>query len=158
MPTRRQERINARIVQLLANEFTLLSDPRLGFITVVRADVAPDMRDARVYVSIFGDESVQQRSMDTLEKLNGHMRKVLAHGLNMRITPRIHFILDRSAELMQHLSEVIREARTSDSDAAAAIQEAPQEQPKNNNTNTQKSSIRRFGDEPDESDSTDDRA
>lgn len=114
MPTRRQERVNARLVQEISQILYHLRDDRLGFTTVLKAEVSPDMRHANVFVSILGDEEAQDRGFRALQDSTHHIRMQLGKVMQMKSTPRIHFRFDDGIKTADEISRLIDEARASD--------------------------------------------
>lgn len=104
-----------RMADLLRQELGLLlerevKDPRIGFATLTSVVLTPDLRTARVYVSILGDEEQKRQSMEGLTAAAAFLRHQLARRLNLRYTPAIEFQLDRSAEMNERLDELMRRA------------------------------------------------
>src|SRR5205814_572230 len=97
MPTRRQQQvadaIHKEISLLIQRE---MKDPRLGFVTVTRAEVSPDLQHARVFVSVMGTPEEQAASLKALESAAGFLRHELGHRLTMRYTPALQFRADSS--------------------------------------------------------------
>lgn len=85
-----------------------MNDPRLGFATLVGAEPSRDLRHARVYVSILGDEEDQRRSLEALNGAVGYIRSLLGPRLTMRYVPEITFRLDHTAESAQHIEVLLR--------------------------------------------------
>ncbi len=75
-----------------------VADPRIGFISVTQVDLSPDLRNARVYISVFGNEKQKKEAMAGLNSAAGFIRGKLAHMLETRVIPEIHFIQDDSIE------------------------------------------------------------
>jgi ribosome-binding factor A len=99
MQGKRLERVN----QLVKEEISLLlqrelKDPRLGVVTVTEVDVAPDLRQARVYCSVLGSEEQWVSSFRALASARGFIRNWLRRHLNLRATPELSFRPDRSME------------------------------------------------------------
>lgn len=86
-----------------------LKDPRLGFMSVTRVEVSPDMGYARVHVSVFGSDEDQEHSIEALEHAQGFIRRQLAPRISLRTIPRLHFILDQSLEHAEHISRLLSE-------------------------------------------------
>ena len=87
-----------------------LKDPRVAPGTsVVAAEVAPDLKTCKAYISVLGDEKAQKETIQGLESAEGYIRRELARTLNMRNTPEIHFILDQSIEYGVNMSKKIEE-------------------------------------------------
>lgn len=91
-----------------------LKDPRLGFVTVTRAEVSSDMMTAKVYVSIIGDRHVARQSMDALKNAAGFVRGELGAMVKLRYTPEITFVEDRSTEQAIALSKTLARAKVAD--------------------------------------------
>lgn len=104
-------RINAEVQRELSNILRGgIKDPRIAPMTsVVAAEVAPDLKTCRAYISVLGDESVQQETLKGLKSAEGYIRRELARTLNMRNTPEIRFILEQSIEYGVNMSKKIDE-------------------------------------------------
>jgi ribosome-binding factor A len=93
---------------------TEMRDPRVKDVTVVGVDVAPDMKSAKVAVSIMGDEKRQQLSLSGLQNAAGFLQKKIADEIDTRYTPRLTFVLDKgvknSLEVQRILNEVLPKA------------------------------------------------
>ena len=73
-----------------------LKDPRVApWTSVVAAEVAPDLKTCKAYISVLGDEKAQKDTLEGLQSAEGYIRRELAHTLNMRNTPEITFVLDQ---------------------------------------------------------------
>ena len=87
-----------------------LKDPRIGFVSITRVRMSPDLRMARVKVSVLGDESSQRRTMEGLRSATGLIRHELGKRLeNLRFSPQLRFELDPSIEYSVHISQKLRE-------------------------------------------------
>ncbi len=85
-----------------------LRDPRLGFATVTRVEVTDDLKHAKVFVSIIGDRHEARQTMDALENASRYLRGELGHRIDLRYTPELTFVEDRSAE---HAIDIARTLR-----------------------------------------------
>jgi len=85
-----------------------LRDPRLGFVTVTRAEITDDMHHCKVFVSVIGDRHVARQTMDALEHAAGFLRGELGHRIDLRAVPALTFIEDRSAERAIELAKTLR--------------------------------------------------
>jgi len=72
-----------------------LRDPRIGFATVTRVDLSADLQHARILVSVLGDDSAQQATLEGLASAAGYIRHEVSHRLRLRRAPQIVFALDR---------------------------------------------------------------
>ncbi len=86
-----------------------VKDPRLGFVTVTDVEVAEDLRHAKVFVSILGEEEDVKNSMDVLKRASGFVRTELGKAIRLRHVPEISFRYDKSIEHGAHISKLLRE-------------------------------------------------
>lgn len=103
-------RVNTEVQRELSNIIRTMKDPRVApWTSVVAAEVAPDLKTCKVYISVFGDEKAKEDTLKGLQSAEGYIRRELAHTLNMRNTPEIRFILDQSIEYGVNMSRKIDE-------------------------------------------------
>jgi ribosome-binding factor A len=104
-------RINGEVQRELSNIIRAgIKDPRVNPMTsVVVAEVAPDLKTCKAYISVLGDEESQKSTIEGLKSAEGFIRKELARTLNLRNTPVIKFILDQSIEYGINMSKLINE-------------------------------------------------
>lgn len=108
MPSDRLRRVNEAVRQVLSDAITQdLKDPRVGFVTVTAVDVSPDLRHARVYVSVLGDASDKEDSLDGLGAAHGYLQRRIAGELRLKHTPTLNFAIDESIERGMRISELI---------------------------------------------------
>jgi ribosome-binding factor A len=112
MKSRRTAKVAQAILQSVSSTILFgLKDPRVHNVTVVHVDVSPDIRTAKVYVSILGDEKVQSLCMHGLNSARGFLQAKLAERLKTRHTPVLKFVLDdsvkKSALAARILSEIL---------------------------------------------------
>ena len=120
MQGKRLERVN----QLIKEEVSMLlqrelTDPRLGFITVTEVDVTPDLKYAKVYVSVLGGGAQWAASFQALDSARGFVWSWLRRHLDLRVTPEITFRPDRSMEHAAHIQSLLAELRTKRRDEGA---------------------------------------
>lgn len=109
---------------------TELRDPRVKNVTVVSVDMAPDMKTAKVNVSIMGTEKEQALALSGLQHSAGFLQKKIADRIDMRYTPRLSFVIDKGAknalEVHRILSEVLPKTPAAElADEEAATGEEP---------------------------------
>lgn len=108
VPGRRQQRlgdlIRAEISGMISRE---LKDPRIGFTTVLEVKVTPDLREARVYVSVMGTVEQQADSLRGLAAAASFVRHELGHRLRLRRAPVVSFHLDHSVEQGARIEELL---------------------------------------------------
>ncbi len=102
-------RINGEVQKELSRLISMeLKDPRIHPMTsVVSVEVAPDLKTAKVYVSVFGDEEAKQATYEGLKSAASFLRGQLAHSVNLRNTPELTFIMDGSIEYGVKMSKLI---------------------------------------------------
>ncbi len=85
-----------------------LKDPRLPLVTCTRVSVTNDLKSAKLYVSVLGDEAQKARTMKVLEGATGYVRRLLAERLGLRSAPEIRFVFDPSIEYGIRLEELLQ--------------------------------------------------
>ncbi|MBI5814647.1 MAG: 30S ribosome-binding factor RbfA [Nitrospinae bacterium] len=88
-----------------------MKDPRLGFVSITRVEMAKDLRHANVFVSVFGPEKDKQKTMEALKSGAGFIRGLLGKRLNLRATPELTFHLDDSMEHSARIQELLRKVK-----------------------------------------------
>ena len=85
-----------------------VKDPRIAPLTTITdVTVAPDLKTAKVYVSVYGDEETKKNTMDGLKNAGPFLRSMLARNLNMRLTPQLFFVLDDSLDYAMKIDNMI---------------------------------------------------
>ncbi len=103
----RPERVASEMreyISLIIAEST--KDPRIGFVTITRVEVTPDLRNSKVYFSSLGGAKEKEYALDGLNSASGYIRKLLGERLRMKFTPELLFKLDESTEYSLHLNEL----------------------------------------------------
>jgi len=88
-----------------------IRDPRLGFVTITRVEVAPDMSFAKIFFSVLGNEDAQKKTKVALDSALGFIRKLLAERINLRFAPDIIFREDNSTEYSVRIEEILNEIK-----------------------------------------------
>jgi ribosome-binding factor A len=86
-----------------------LKDPRVGFVTVTDVKTSPDLRHARVYVSVLGTPDEREASLEGLRSAHGYLQGRIARELRLKHTPELDFILDDTAEKAFRLEALLDE-------------------------------------------------
>ena len=105
-PGRLAEALKEEISEVVGFE---LDDPDLQNATVTDVEVSPDMRDAKVYVLVTGDEPVIKRTMRNLQHASGFVRQQVALNLDLRFAPHIHFARDTAEENAARVGELLQD-------------------------------------------------
>ncbi|MFH1853836.1 MAG: 30S ribosome-binding factor RbfA [Candidatus Omnitrophota bacterium] len=88
-----------------------LKDPRIGFVTITRIDLTGDLRHAKVYFSVLGDEAKQKASEEGIQSAMGFIRKLVGERLKLKYVPELSFKLDKSIEYSIELEETFERIR-----------------------------------------------
>jgi ribosome-binding factor A len=103
---------------------TDVKDPRVGFFTITRVDIGPDLRNATAMVSVLGSDQEREDTITALRSASGYIRRQLKPRLRMRQIPEIAFVDDRSMEHAQEIATALKELeRERDSRVAVEIVE-----------------------------------
>ena len=118
MAARKIERLR-KVILRKASEVILyeLHDPRLGFVTLSKVDLADDLRHAVIYYSVMGEDADRSKTSHALEAARGYIQKAIASALHTRVTPHIRFKFDESIEGAMRISRMIDEAVAADDEA-----------------------------------------
>ena len=112
MASDRMRRVDEAVRQVLSDAVTDLQDPRIGFVTMTSVKTSPDLRHARVYVSVLGDDAQRAATLAGLSSAHGALQRRLARDLRMKRTPTLEFLYDDTTDRAMHLEELLRrEAR-----------------------------------------------
>jgi ribosome-binding factor A len=85
-----------------------LKDPRIGFVTITKVAVSDDLRQAKVYFSVFGGEKEKGDSLQGLESATGYIKRELGRRMRLKYMPEITFLFDDSLEYGAHIEELLR--------------------------------------------------
>ena len=108
MGTARMRRVNEAIREILCDAITTeLKDPRIGFVTVTEVDTSPDLRAARVYVSVLGSPEERESSLAGLRSSHGVLQRKIATGMRMKRTPTLTFEYDESVDRGDRISRLL---------------------------------------------------
>jgi ribosome-binding factor A len=106
--TERMRRVNEALREVIAAAIASdLEDPRIGFVTVTSVDTSPDLRSARVYVSVLGDESERERTLAGLSSSHGLIQSAIATEMRLKRTPTLTFHYDEGPERGVRLSRLL---------------------------------------------------
>src|ERR671929_2162451 len=111
----RMRRVNEAVRQVLSEAVVELKDPRIGFVTVTGVETSPDLRHARVFVSVLGSERKRERALAGLQAAHAVLQTRLAKELRMKRTPQLAFEYDPSVERGVRMTKLIDELAPNDS-------------------------------------------
>lgn len=108
----RMRRVDEAVREVIADSVAggVLTDPRLGFVTITEVQTSPDLRHAKVFVSVFGPGAdAASDSIAALESAHGVLQAQIAAELRLKRTPALTFVRDDTAERATHLDALMRE-------------------------------------------------
>ncbi len=110
MTTARMRRVNEVIREVLGAAIsTEMKDPRIGFVTVTDVDTSPDLRAARVYVSVLGSESEREDALAGLRSAQGFLQSRIGSEMTIKRTPSLSFHYDETVEKGVRISQMLDE-------------------------------------------------
>ena len=108
-PDRVADQIRAEIAELLARE---VHDPGIGFVTLTRVQVSPDLQQARVFYTALGDEKARRASGQALERAAPFLRRQIGKRLRLRRTPELKFMFDESIAGQDRIEQILNELKS----------------------------------------------
>ena len=115
MSTHRAQRVGETIQQEVSRLLIRgLKDPRIGFVTITAVDVTPDLRLARVYYTVIGDEESRKSSAAGLKSSTPFIRQQLGKHLRLKFIPEISFVYDGSVDYGNRIEDLLREIKPTD--------------------------------------------
>lgn len=108
-----------RVASLLKDEIGMYftreyRDASYGFITVTEVHMSPDLRIAKIYVSIFGDEDKKAKTMKMLEDRKSEIRAFIGHSVRLKFTPEVHIFLDDTLDRVEKINNIIKQIHKDD--------------------------------------------
>lgn len=109
MERRRTDRVSNLIKEEISNYIIKeIKDPRIKFVTILRVAVSPDMHNAKVYYSVYGDEEEKKQAAKGLESASEYMRRLLKKSIVLKWIPKLNFIYDDSIEYASKIEELLK--------------------------------------------------
>ena len=103
----RMRRVDEAVRAVLSDAITTdLKDPRIGFVTVTAVDTSPDLRRAKVFVSVMGPEEEIATSLDGLQSAHGFLQRRVAQELRLKHTPALEFVFDDTARRADRINRL----------------------------------------------------
>jgi ribosome-binding factor A len=147
-PERVADQIRAEVATMIARE---LHDPGVGFVTITRVQVSPDLQHARVFYTSLGDTTARKNTARALERAAGFMRHQIGKRLRLRRAPDVTFVFDESIGHQDRVEQLLKEIADADApDASASAPTSP-----NASTSAQSATADKTADRPDAPDSDD---
>ena len=105
--TQRTERVAEEVREILAEEVQRLKDPRIGFVTLTGVEVTPDLRRARVFYTVFGDEGQGRATAAGLRSATPHLRQAIGRQVRLKVVPELEFRVDETLERGRRIDELL---------------------------------------------------
>jgi ribosome-binding factor A len=102
------EEIREQVARMIASD---LKDPRLGFVTVTRVELAHDLGHVRVHVGVLGGEAERKKSLAALQQASGFVRRELGRRIRIRHTPEIEFRYDKGLDATERVAQLLQAER-----------------------------------------------
>jgi ribosome-binding factor A len=112
----RTNRVGEEFREVLAEEILKLKDPRVGFVTVTRTDMTPDLRSVRVHIGVLGDAHQRTRTLQGLAQAAGFIRRELGRRLRIRHTPEVSFQYDEGLDATDRVAQLLDQVRSGERD------------------------------------------
>ncbi len=117
--TARARRLAKRIVRIVASGLEHeVKDPRLAMVTITDARLTPDLRDATVYYTVFGDDADHSSTAAALDSATGVLRSRVGAETGLRFTPTLAFVADKLPEDARRMEELLEQAKEADAEVA----------------------------------------
>ncbi len=127
MSTRRTAKVAAAVRQVVSNAILFeLRDPRVTGVTVLHVEVPPDLRTAKVFISILGDEKAARLTLMGLNAARGWIQSRIADVLDLRLTPVLTFVVDQGIKKSIEISKMLREINPPLDDSEESEAEEPE--------------------------------
>ncbi|MFP5224667.1 MAG: 30S ribosome-binding factor RbfA [Actinomycetota bacterium] len=108
----RRDRVGHQLQQVLADHLERTADENSDFITITGVDCSPDLRNATVFYTVYGDEKAEKHAAKELAARHGELRTVIAKSVRMKHTPDLRFEQDTSIERGNRIERLLHELRT----------------------------------------------
>ena len=107
-PERVADQIRAEVSSMIARD---LQDPGIGFMTITRVQVSPDLQHARVYYTTLGDPAARTNTSKALDRASSFMRRQIGQRLRLRRAPELEFVFDESIAHQDRVEKLLQELR-----------------------------------------------
>ena len=114
--SQRTDRVQKVAREVLGEAIQALKDPRIGFATITAVRVTPDLRHARIFVSVLGSEEEREETMKGLRSAKSHLRGELGRQMRLKYLPELTFELDTGPQEAEHLEALFRKLHENDAE------------------------------------------
>lgn len=125
----RAERVEKLAREVLSEAVHDLRDPRVGFATVTSVKMSPDLRQAKVYISVLGSDEARESSLEAIRHAAPRLRSTLGHEVRLKYLPALEILEDTTAAYGERIETLLREAGVSKAPPVATADGTPDEAP-----------------------------
>jgi len=115
-PSPRMRKVNELLREVIAEEATELKDPRIGFLTITGVDTAPNLRSARVYYSVLGDDAQRAKTGEALKSAARRFQAVIGQQTRLKYTPVLEFVIDPSIDQGLRIDALLQQIHEEEGD------------------------------------------
>jgi ribosome-binding factor A len=116
----RRRKLADRIKEIVASELEFkIKDPRLGFITVTDVRLTPDLREASIFYTVYGDDEARAATAAALASAKGVLRSEVGRQTGVKFTPTLAFFPDAIPDTARHVEDLLRQAAEADAEVHA---------------------------------------
>ncbi|MCX7965605.1 MAG: 30S ribosome-binding factor RbfA [Syntrophorhabdaceae bacterium] len=108
-----QDQLREEMSQIL---FRDIKDPGIGFVTIMEVKLTEDLKFAKVFCSVYGDEAEKAKSMAALNRSKGYIKFLLGQRIRLKYIPEINFVLDDTFEKVARIEEILKKEKDAHSD------------------------------------------
>lgn len=105
----RMRRVNESLREVIAGEVARLKDPGIGFVTITGVSTSPDLRGARVYYSVLGDDEAREATQAALDRAASRVQAAVGREVRLKYNPRLEFVFDQSIDRGLRLEKLLHE-------------------------------------------------
>ena len=109
MSSHRIQRVSELVKREVSRIVLELNLTGCGLVTVTAAEVSPDLKEGRIFVSVIGSAEQKQRAVAALERQHGHIQRELGHSIVLKYTPKLKFFLDETEDRASHIEHLLDE-------------------------------------------------
>ncbi|HUJ10063.1 MAG TPA: 30S ribosome-binding factor RbfA [Verrucomicrobiae bacterium] len=111
MSSHRIQRVSELVKREVSRIVLELNLTDCGFVTITGAEISPDLKEGRVFMSVIGSPEHKQRALGILERQHGHIQRELARHVVLKYTPKLKFVLDETEDRASHIEQLLDELK-----------------------------------------------
>ena len=112
MGSKRLDRLSSQLVREVSDILRRkIADPRLGWVTITRATITPDLQHAKIFITTLEGGEKRGQALAALKHAEGYIRHELGRRLELRVTPDVHFVMDEDQEKAERVNKILEDLR-----------------------------------------------